>query len=118
MRENPRALSEIKWLDTYNYITISICIFFTFLFIILDSFIIIQDFEDAKTLQRSLEKVARLRKIVMATNQTTISIIGSYPHPDPIVHNTMRATFLLLGNGLNETKVTNEQSGIFIYAFV
>ena len=66
---------------------------------------VFQEYERAKDLKRSLDKVARLRKQVMNMDQKLMAVIRGYSRPLPVVHDTMRALFLLLGNSLKETKV-------------
>ena len=67
--------------------------------------VVFQEYERAKDLKRSLDKVARLRKKVMNMDQQLMAVIRGYIRPRPIVQDTMRALFLLLGNSLKETKV-------------
>ena len=67
--------------------------------------VVLQDYERAKDLKRSLDTVARLRKKVMNMDQELMAVIRSYSRPRPIVQDTMRAMFLLLGNSLQKTKV-------------
>ena len=66
---------------------------------------VFQEYERAKDLKRSLDKVARLRKKVMNMDQELMEVIRSFSRPRPIVQDTMRAMFLLLGNSLQKTKV-------------
>ena len=60
---------------------------------------------EAKELKRSLERVARLRKLVLSMDKTVMATVRSYSHPPPVVHASMRALFLLLGHSLPETRV-------------
>ena len=64
-----------------------------------------QEFTKAKDIKKSIDRIAKLRELILTLDQKTMAVIRSYKNPPPIVHATMRATFLLLGNGLKETKV-------------
>ncbi|XP_067665005.1 uncharacterized protein [Haliotis asinina] len=53
--------------------------------------------EKAETVRSVIKRMNKYLHEVMAVNQGTIAEIHSYSHPKPIVHDVMRATFLLLG---------------------
>ncbi|XP_046547641.1 lim and transglutaminase domain protein ltd-1-like, partial [Haliotis rubra] len=53
--------------------------------------------EKAETVRTVIKRMNKYLHEVMAVNQGTIAEIHSYSHPKPIVHDVMRATFLLLG---------------------
>lgn len=64
-----------------------------------------QRYIEAKGLKRFLERVSRLRKLVLAMDKSVMATVRSYSHPPSVVHASMRALFLLLGHSLSETKV-------------
>ena len=51
----------------------------------------------AEDLKAHLETLEMFSHDVLELKQRTISEIENYPHPPKEVHNTMQATFLLLG---------------------
>ena len=53
-----------------------------------------------------MERVARLRKLVLSMDQKLMATVRSYNRPPPVVHASMRALFLLLGHRLPETKAS------------
>ncbi|KAK3104804.1 hypothetical protein FSP39_010451 [Pinctada imbricata] len=64
-----------------------------------------KELNEAKRLARRLRKVSKLMHDVLALNQIVITEISAYSTPPQAVHDTMKATFLLLGNYESETKI-------------
>ncbi|XP_071094183.1 uncharacterized protein [Haliotis cracherodii] len=61
--------------------------------------------EKAETVRTVMKRMNKYLHDVMAVNQGTIAEIHSYSHPKPIVHDVMRATFLLLGERGSQLRV-------------
>ena len=71
----------------------------------LSNLVSVQEYSKAREIKKSIDRVAKLKQMILTLDQKTMAVIRSYKNPPPIVHATMRATFLLLGNNLKETKV-------------
>lgn len=59
----------------------------------------------ASRLQEHLQKIEKLRHAVLNMQQTTVSELRNYSNPPDGVHQTLMATFLLLGHSMKNLKV-------------
>merc|ERR1712196_174246 len=57
---------------------------------------------ELQKLEKRLEKVGELRKLVLKLNSKTLAEIRSFGTPHQFVMSAMQATFFLLGSNLNE----------------
>uniref|UniRef100_H2Z7K6 Dynein heavy chain coiled coil stalk domain-containing protein n=1 Tax=Ciona savignyi TaxID=51511 RepID=H2Z7K6_CIOSA len=62
------------------------------------------DVASAEKLLLRLRHLERLRSEVLELKQSTIAELRSYKQPIPVIHNVMKATYMLLGVPENETK--------------
>ncbi len=63
------------------------------------------EFQEAKTLLKSLERVHNLKQIVLKMDKQCMAEIRGYARPPNLVHEMMVAALLLLGDSEKPTRV-------------